>query len=66
MQKKDRGIQLQEYRGKKRNGYKKRTCIGGLPAGPETFKIKTERFRRYTRGSAKNLPQMHTKTSGKM
>ena len=62
---KKRNIQLQEYRGFNRNKYKKRhaalvACMSG------NIHKKPNVSGHHTRGSAKNLPQRHTKTSGKM
>ena len=65
MQKKDRGIQLQEYRGKKKNGYKKKDMLWSLPACPDLFVKRTERFRTSDHGSDQEPAAQCTQTSGK-
>lgn len=65
MQKKDRGIQLQEYRGKKRNGYKKKKdMLWSLPACPDLF-VKNRTFPNMRPRSDQEPATQCTQTSGK-
>ena len=65
MQKKDRGIQLQEYRGKKKERIqKKKDMLWSLPACPDLFVIKPNVSEHETKVRPRTR-YASTKTSGK-